>query len=607
MTPRLTAIGLLFGATTLGVGATSAQELSRYRLRGRDAASAAARFTARGFDVVEGSVHGDRLDIIATDPEHRRLKRQLGELQIDLVEPGGPLSRPRARRLPEGVFASFEGPEGYEDYDAIVARMRAISTANPDISRFVDLTTELGAPPTAEGRHIFGVKISDNVERREDEPSFLMVSAHHAREINTPVVSMDALARLVGGYGGDPAISLAVNEYEIWIVPVWNPDGYQYVFSTERFWRKNRRALEESGGVGVDLNRNYPFDWDGQCPGSVTPEDETYRGPAASSEAETQTMLRLAARQRFAKVIDYHSFGRLVHWSYLCRTHPFDAFFESEAAAIARAAQYDEALRPPAHGMNHQFHQVSMGSYSFLMETNTEFQPTFDTAVTEAQRVWPSTLLMLRRPITISGHVRDRGSRAPIAATIAFKGISFPNGERFGSGGEFGRFDLIVPPGSYELEVAAPGYRTSIVPVDVTSDSTRAVEIDLSRDSYPMDAAIAAPFDGGMTSPLDGSSDTLAADRPGDSSALLDAPSSPAPQVTAGLLTDALPVRMPDASADAAERSPRADDEGGCACAVGTSAASPRSGKLIALLAFALGVAFLRGRRARPARRRADV
>lgn len=46
------------------------------------------------------------------------------------------------------------------------------------------------------------------------------------------------------------------------IVPLVNPDGYQYTHTTDRLFRKNMRDYAE--GVecfGVDCNRNYDHKW----------------------------------------------------------------------------------------------------------------------------------------------------------------------------------------------------------------------------------------------------------------------------------------------------------------------------------------------------------
>src|SRR5262249_39437001 len=144
----------------------------------------------------------------------------------------------------------------------------------------------------------------------------LIVACHHAREINTPVVALDAIDRLLNGYGVDPEVTTLVNRYEIWVAPVWNPDGYNYVFTTDNLWRKNRRN-NGGGAFGVDQNRNYPFGWTAACSGSTSPSSDTYKGPSASSEPETQTMTALSNDRNFDKVIDFHSYGRDLLYAYL--------------------------------------------------------------------------------------------------------------------------------------------------------------------------------------------------------------------------------------------------------------------------------------------------
>ena len=67
-----------------------------------------------------------------------------------------------------------------------------------------------------------------------------------------------------------------------------------------------------TSGVGVDQNRNYPQGWTASCSGSTSVRSETYKGPSAASEAETRTMMTWSETERFAKVIDYHSYGREV-------------------------------------------------------------------------------------------------------------------------------------------------------------------------------------------------------------------------------------------------------------------------------------------------------
>ena len=93
-----------------------------------------------------------------------------------------------------------------------------------------------------------------------------------------------------------------------------NPDGYQYTFDTERLWRKTLSDNNGDGqitvGDGVDPNRNFAEHWGYDNEGSSPdPADETYRGPSAASEPETQAMQGLINRIRPKFQSNLHSFG----------------------------------------------------------------------------------------------------------------------------------------------------------------------------------------------------------------------------------------------------------------------------------------------------------
>jgi hypothetical protein len=266
-------------------------------------------------------------------------------------------------------------------------------------------------------------------------------------------------------------------------------------------WRKNRRYFTEYGTYGVDLNRNYPFGWTGGCSGSTDPNSETYKGPSPASEAETQTMITFSNDRHFTKILDYHSYGKEVLWGYhpSCHTHPFNSFLQSEAVQLSSAAGYYGSVRTPsAEGENYEWQLWTNGSYANLMETHTTFQPTYSSAQAEATQVWPATVWMLERPISLFGNVRDSISEEPLVATIDFIGINFPNGEVFKSEDSFGRYHAFLPPNSYTVEFSAPGYHSQSHNVVVTSTSSaETLNIDLVRVNNPPDAPdITGPTNG---------------------------------------------------------------------------------------------------------------
>jgi hypothetical protein len=369
------------------------------------------------------------------------------------------------------------------------------ATSFPDLCQLVDLTAMYGMPATAQGRHLMAVKITSHVATTADKPAFLLVACHHAREIGTPVVALDTIDRLLNGYGVDPTITDLVDGYEIWVAPVWNPDGYNYVFTTNNLWRKNRRP-NPGGSFGVDQNRNYPLGWSAPCSGDTTPSSDTYKGPSVASEPETQTMLAWATDRNFCKVIDYHSFGRETLYSYLCLSHPLTAYLGQEAAAVASASGYGGATRAPsAEGEEEEAQLAFRGSLAFLTEIGTDFQPSYSSAVTEAGLVWGGTRLLLARPIPVSGHVTDAATGQPVTATIVYAGVNFTNGETNGSHGPYGRYHAFLPGGAFTLNYSAPGYVTAQRIVTVVNGTAQIVDVALRRVCYAnCDGSTAAPI-----------------------------------------------------------------------------------------------------------------
>jgi carboxypeptidase T len=470
------------------------------RIEAANVAAVADNLQAAGYDVVRVDVVHSTIDLAVTKAEWLTLRSKgYNTTVLDRTRPlrdtlvsssqSTTATAGAAVQTTDSSVATLAAPvttavatsdaTTYLELDGIVARMQAIAAQFPSIAQFVDITTTYQTPPTVESRHLFALKISDNVEVDEDEPAMLIVAAHHAREINTPVIALAAAERLTSGYGSDPRITSAVDSHEIWIAPVWNPDGYTYVFTTDNMWRKNRRVF--STGAGVDQNRNYSQGWATSCAGRTTVSSETYKGPSAASEAETQTMMTWSRRERFAKIIDYHSYGREVLYAYRCLNHPFTSWMQQEAAAISEASGYGGLTRvPSANGEHPEWQFAQMGAYAFLIETHTEFQPPYQSAVTEASLVWPGILSVLERPIPVTGHVTDAADGAPLAAKIELLNVAFSQGETNASGGAYGAYHIFMPPGTYNVRFSAPGYSPVVSSVTVTSTSSVVNDVQLS-------------------------------------------------------------------------------------------------------------------------------
>lgn len=211
-----------------------------------------------------------------------------------------------------------------------------VGTALQDLAtRFPNLCQVSSIGQSLQGRELWAIKISDNVSIDEPEPEVLFVGGHHAREwiaVDVPLLLVEYLAE---NYASDRRARDRVDGAEIWVVPLVNPDGHQYSVTNNRLWRKNRRNNGD-GTFGVDLNRNYSYQWGG--PGSSGDTfSEIYRGPAPFSEPETAALRDFVAARDFRAMISYHSYSQLILYPWGYTSAPTQDAAEHHALGSAMA------------------------------------------------------------------------------------------------------------------------------------------------------------------------------------------------------------------------------------------------------------------------------
>lgn len=128
----------------------------------------------------------------------------------------------------------------------------------------------------------------------------------HAREWIAPAAALYVIYQLAENFVVNADL---LKDYEWVILPVVNPDGYEYTHTTSRMWRKTRKPV--SGACyGTDANRNFDFHW-GEVGASSYSCADTYKGTTAFSEPETQVvrdlLLELTGRGKF--YLTLHSYG----------------------------------------------------------------------------------------------------------------------------------------------------------------------------------------------------------------------------------------------------------------------------------------------------------
>jgi len=245
----------------------------------------------------------------------------------------------------------FGSMGGYYTLDEAIAEMDSMRLLYPQI-----ISARQAIGTTHEGRDIWMMKISDYPEQEEDEPQILYTAVHHAREVQSMATLLYYMYYLLENYGHDSFVTFLVDNRELYFVPMVNPDGYYQNEYTNPggggMWRKNRRDNGD-GSWGVDLNRNYGYQWGYNDTGSSPlTTSNVYRGLFAFSEPETQAIRDLCINHEFQLAFNFHSYWNWIFYPWLYNeTSPPDLdIYVDLLQEITLVNQYGFAPPPPSNG-----------------------------------------------------------------------------------------------------------------------------------------------------------------------------------------------------------------------------------------------------------------
>lgn len=196
----------------------------------------------------------------------------------------------------------------FHNYAEMTDKLRTLTQQHSSISQMNSIGKSL------EGRDIWAIRISGDLANADTLPAAIFMGGHHAREhlsIEMPIYYIEYL--LTEYANGNPRIQRLVSGRDLHFVPMVNPDGAEYDISTGSYksWRKNRRQ-NGNGTYGVDLNRNYGYGWGGGG-ASTSPNSDTYRGPSAFSEPETQAIKKyVETHENITSLLSFHTYSQLI-------------------------------------------------------------------------------------------------------------------------------------------------------------------------------------------------------------------------------------------------------------------------------------------------------
>jgi hypothetical protein len=309
--PILLAVAALAISSAAAIQAAHAKpvadHLDMYTVRAP--AGDAAGFARSGLDVVALKPAGAMTEaqIVLSPAERDGLAARGYDVKVTRDKQG----RSEAERAAVQEAAGFTVWRSWDEAGGIRDELHAVAADNPQLVKLEVLGH------THRGRELLALKVTQSANGVADgtRPAVLYSATQHAREWISTEVDRRLLHYYINKWrANDPQIKNLLKTTELWFVVVANPDGYQYTFDHTRLWRKNLRDNNGDGQItsvdGVDPNRNFNehFNYDNEGSSTLT-SSETYRGPAATSEPETQAMQGLIDRVKPKLQSNFHSFG----------------------------------------------------------------------------------------------------------------------------------------------------------------------------------------------------------------------------------------------------------------------------------------------------------
>jgi carboxypeptidase T len=319
------------------------------------------------------------------------------------------------------------------DLDAYIKKVQAGQTKNARYYTFDTATEQLkkwaeeyknictlkSIGKSCENRDIWALKVSDNPQKDEAEPAALIMGMHHAREWPSVEVPMATIKKLLEDYENKQEFKHLVDSREIWFVPIVNPDGFIYSQEKSKYWRKNRRDNGD-GSYGVDLNRNYGYQW-GNTGASSWTSSNTYHGTGPFSEPEACAIRDFALQEKFQASISFHTYSELIlypfGYGYNAPNPDEDIFIKmsDKMAEFNRYRPQNSAELYPAMGDSDDYLYGELKVLSFTFELCSTFIPAA-TQIDEVCRLNVPAVLYLIDKAGTYGLISPSGSDEVISA-----------------------------------------------------------------------------------------------------------------------------------------------------------------------------------------------
>ncbi len=361
----------------------------------------------------------------------------------------------------------------YPTYDGYIDMMEQFAQDYPGLCQVFSIGQSV------QGRELMFVRISDNVGFEENEPQFLYTSTMHGNELVGYVILLRLIDHLLANYGNNDDITYLVDNIDIWINPLANPDG------TYAGGNNTVSGAQRYNANWVDLNRNYPDPEDGPHP------------DGNEWQAETLAFMQLAEDYDFTAGANIHSGAEVCNypWDTWPRLHADDNWWTYVCHEYADTAQ----LYSPFSYMNgfddgitngYAWYTIAGGRQDYMnyfhqcREFTLEMSNDMMIPASQLPAHWEynyrSLLNFMEQSLYgVRGIVRDSATNLPVEAEVFVTMHDLDSSMVFSSLPN-GNYHKYIYEGTYTLRFSAQGYYTEYISnVNVTNRESTVLDVEL--------------------------------------------------------------------------------------------------------------------------------
>ncbi len=360
----------------------------------------------------------------------------------------------------------------YPTYQEYVNMMTVFADSFPDICKLHHLGT------LNSGREILIVQISNNVGKKENEPSFLYTSSMHGDELAGYILSLRLIDHILNGYGNNSRLTSLVDNIDIWINPLANPDG-AYYGGNQNVWSAMRYNSN-----WVDLNRNYPDPEDGPHP-----DGNPY-------QEETNIFLGLADSINFNMAANMHGGVEVCNypwdtWSNLTADDVWWQYVSAEYADSCQANSGNGYFNYLNDGITNGWdwyevdggRQDYMNYFKYCREITLELSNDKTPDPNDLPNLWnanyPSLLNYMEQSLFgLRGIVTDSITSNPLKAKVEVNWHDTDSSHVY-SNLPIGNYHRYLYQGNYEVTFSKSGYHSKTINVSILNNTTTIEDIQL--------------------------------------------------------------------------------------------------------------------------------